>query len=344
MKAAILGATGYVGMVLLRLLQAHPQVESVIPVSRSQQGELVSAGDRGFPAQGGKFGPTSGRYVSTEEALALKPDVVFSALPHLASAEVCRPFIGNSVVFDLSADLRLKNPEDFLNAYGEPSPFPDLSRRAVYGLAEIYREEIAKADLVAVPGCYPTATLLPLLPVLAAFGAEGLVTVNALSGVSGAGRKVKENYLFCRRTENCGAYAPGRSHRHIAEMVQESSAVASEIDLIFTPHLVPLHRGMAVTTSLRTCRPVSDEAIAEALRSRYAESPCVYLTPGHPPETADVRGTNRCDISWYIDGRDLFLFSAIDNLMKGAAGQAVQCMNIRHGFGESEGLPLASMV
>jgi N-acetyl-gamma-glutamyl-phosphate reductase len=254
---------------------------------------------------------------------------------------VCAPFFGNTPVIDLSADLRLKDPLVFEKTYGEKPPRPELLAKAVYGLAEWFTEDIKKADLIANPGCYPTATLLPLLPLSRAGLLKGLVITNALSGVSGAGRSIKQAYLFCERSENTCAYGPGKKHRHQPEMKQGLDSVAhNALDILFTPHLVPLKQGMEVTTVAELARTVSSEEVAAVYREAYADKPFVQLTGSRIPETLHVRNSNRCDIGWHIEGDRIILFSVIDNLLKGASGQAVQNMNIRFGFEETEGLSL----
>src|SRR5208283_1281736 len=252
LKTAVLGATGYTGMVLLRLLGQHPQVKDVIAVSSSQPGTKVRDADPGLApdiedrmsSSGGKF-ETLAAAVRAAESGAL--DVVFSALPHLKSAEVCAPLLGKTVVIDLSADFRLHDPAAFLNAYGSAMPNPGLAGKAVYGLAEWHTEAIRKSDLIAVPGCYPTATLLPLLPLAQEGLLQGTVIVNAISGISGAGRKEKVDLLFVERAENANAYNPGTAHRHFPEIFQELTAAHKALSLLFTPHMAPLRRGMAVT-------------------------------------------------------------------------------------------------
>ncbi|MBI9102516.1 MAG: N-acetyl-gamma-glutamyl-phosphate reductase [Spirochaetales bacterium] len=343
MKAAILGTTGYTGMLLLRLLAGHPEITSILPVSSSKPGEPLVDSDPGL-GKALKAKISDGKYVSLDTAVAAKPDVVFAALPHLASADICKPFFGNTVVIDLSADFRIKDPALFEAAYDVAPPRPDLLEQAVFGLCEVYRKEVKTADLIANPGCYPTATLLPLLPVLKEFKPEGKIVVNAMSGISGAGRKANMNLIFSQRTENCGAYNPGRIHRHTLEIEKEAKLVSPASKLLFTPHLVPLKRGMAVTTAFDTRDEVSKAHIEELLIDAYKDEPFICLNSKRLPETADVRGSNRCDIGWHTEGNTIYLFSAIDNLVKGASGQAVQNMNIRFGFDETAGLSLAGQV
>jgi N-acetyl-gamma-glutamyl-phosphate reductase len=344
MKTAVLGATGYTGGILLRLLSAHPEVTEILAVSSSQAGQPARAVDPGLsPAIEQKMGRQAGKLVALEQAVKAAAsgelDVVFSALPHLKSAEVCAPLLGKTVVIDLSADFRLKDPAAFAKAYGTAMPRPDLSARAVYGLAEWHTEQIRSADIIAVPGCYPTATLLPVLPLARAGMLRGSVIVNAISGISGAGRKEKTDLLYVERSENVNAYSPGTSHRHASEIAQELTAADEGLSLLFTPHMAPLRRGMAVTTVVELAAPLTAEAVAETYRAAYAGRAFVSLTADRVPQTRDVWGSNRCDIGWKIEDGHLMLFSVIDNLVKGASGQAVQDMNIRFGFDECAGLP-----
>ena len=347
MKAVILGTTGYTGMVLLKLLAQHPRINSVIPVSSSKTGESIFSTDprlgRASKLEASikrKTEITDSLMISVEQAKKLHPDVVFSALPHLASAEICSGFIGSSVVIDLSADFRLKDPAVFSKAYGVPPVRPDMGKKAVYGLCEVYRGDIEKADLIANPGCYPTASILPLYPLARENLLQGKIIINALSGISGAGRKEKMHLLFCERTEDTCAYAPGKSHRHCSEIEQEVTPFVEGGDIFFTPHLVPLKRGMAVTTAVSVKPGTNGDIIRNCLEKFYREAPCVEIREERIPETRDVWGTNRCDISWHMEGETLFLFSVIDNLIKGASGQAVQNMNIRFGLEETAGLSI----
>ncbi|MCL1818759.1 MAG: N-acetyl-gamma-glutamyl-phosphate reductase [Spirochaetaceae bacterium] len=342
MKAAILGTTGYTGMILLRLLARHREITEILPGSSSQAGALLKDVDPGISrAIAAKTGKRGARLLTTQEIAEASPDVVFAALPHLASAEVCAPFFGKTPVIDLSADFRLKDPAVFEKTYKEKPKRPDLLEKAVYGLAEWNTDEIKKASLIANPGCYPTATLLPLLPLARAGLLTGTVITNALSGVSGAGRSVKQTYLFCERAENTTAYAPGKQHRHQPEIKQAlDSASGGRLDIFFTPHLVPLKQGMAITSVAELARPLTRNEVEACYEEAYAEKPCVELTGERIPETLHVRGSNRCDIGWRIEGDRIILLSVIDNLVKGASGQAVQNMNIRFGFEEAEGLCL----
>jgi N-acetyl-gamma-glutamyl-phosphate reductase len=270
--------------------------------------------------------------------------VVFSALPHLESARLCAPFLAKSVVIDLSADFRLKDLQAFQAAYGTPPPRADLLEQAVYGLPEWHGDAIRSADLIANPGCYPTAVLLPLLPIAREALIGGEIHVSSISGISGAGRKVKTEYLFCERSENACAYAPGKSHRHVSEMEEQLRAEAPGASILFVPHLAPLRKGMCATIMVPMSAAATEAEIASIFEAAYGRSPCIILRGETIPQTAEVRGSNRCDIGWRIEGRTLMLFSAIDNLMKGASGQAIQNMNIRMGFPETSGLSLSGEI
>ena len=339
MKAVILGTTGYTGMILLRLLSEHPDIKEIIPVSSSKQGTDLESIDPGIgKAVKEKTAKWDGKMVDISVAVKEKPDVVFAGLPHLASAKVCEPFFGTSVVIDLSADFRIKEAELFKQAYGEEIPRKDLIPESVYGLCEIYHDEIKKYDIIANPGCYPTCTLLPIIPLASKGFIKGKIITNTLSGISGAGKKAKIGNLFCERTENTCAYLPGQTHRHFTEIKKEINYFDDSLDIIFTPHLVPLKRGMHATTAFEMAKEITADDIKTAYEEFYADSPFVNLKESALPETGDVWGSNRCDIAWQIHGNTVMLFSVIDNLVKGASGQAVQNMNIRFGLEETKGL------
>jgi N-acetyl-gamma-glutamyl-phosphate reductase len=244
------------------------------------------------------------------------------------------------VVIDLSADFRLTDPRQFEIAYGQPPTRPDLLANAVYGLPEWHRERLQSADLIASPGCFPTTVLLPLLPVLQAGLISQPIVACAVSGLSGAGRKADAAWTFCDRSETATAYSPGISHRHVPEMVQEMDAVRSGAALWFTPHTVPMKRGIISTISAPATSGVTELSVQEVLLDAYSSEPFVRLLPDRLPTTGAVWGSNRCDIGWKVEGGAVMLFSAIDNLVKGASGQAVQAMNVRMGFPETSGLPL----
>ena len=344
MIVAVAGASGYAGQVLMRLLMDHPAIEGILPISSTAAGEPLEDHDTGFiPAPASRL-PEGSCYVSRETALGYKSDAVFSALPAGDSAKFCEPFYGNAVVFDLSADFRLNNPDGHQAYYNQSPPFPEWRKKAVYGLAEINRNPLKTADIVAVPGCYPTCILLPLIPIARADGIDGPIIANALSGISGAGRKLTRKTMFVERAESVCAYNPGLTHRHVPEMREQLSQAGCGFPIVFNPHLVPIRRGMTATITVfpRDSFCIEDMA-GNTLTHAYSGEPFIRLKGNNVPETHDVVGSNRCDIGWkYVDlpgtGPVLQIFSAIDNLVKGAAGQALQCFNIRFGLQETAGL------
>jgi N-acetyl-gamma-glutamyl-phosphate reductase len=343
MKAAIAGVTGYTGLLLTRLLLNHPEVGSLIPISSSKTGMQLLDADAGIGEESlEKLSITDGKLISLNEAEELKPDVIFAALPHLKSAELMAPFFHKCVIVDLSADFRIKDKEVFKKAYGRIPPRPDLLEKSIYGLCEWYKDKIKNFDIIANPGCYPTAALLPLLPLAAKGFIKGKVIINAISGISGAGKKLSDNLLYCERSENAGAYLPGKKHRHMPEIAHEIGLLDNELDVFFTPHLAPMKRGIATTTAAFLIKNLSDSDMSGLYNEYYAEAPFIYIRENNLPQTHEVWGSNRCDIGWQIEGDTILLFSAIDNLVKGASGQAIQNMNIRFGFNETAGLKTTS--
>jgi len=346
MRAAVLGATGYTGLILLRILCDHPEVRGILPVSSSRPGEPVRDADPGLPTElEEKMTDSKGAFLSLADAAQAAEkgaiDVLFSALPHRTSAETCGAFAGRCVIIDLSADFRFRAPEEFMRVYGAAHPRPELLGSAVYGLAEWRGDAIRTSDIIGNPGCYPTATLLPLLPLAREGLLRGVAVVNAISGISGAGRKERTDLLYCERTENACAYSPGTSHRHAPEIEKELKAEDPSLSVLFTPHLAPLKRGMEVTTVVELTRKVPESgpgSVESIYRACYDGRPFIRLTGARIPETRQVWGSNRCDIGWRLEGSRLMLFSVIDNLVKGASGQAVQNMNIRFGLDERAGL------
>lgn len=346
------GATGYAGAELLRLLRAHPKITALGAFARSEVGKPVSEVFPNFPGQRGAGEALVVEAledpVSTAERLAAKNDVVFLALPHATSAVLAAPLLeAGVVVIDLSADFRLRDLETYTEWYGE-HPHPELFDRAVYGLPERYRDAIRSADLIACPGCYPTATVLSVLPLLEAGLVEGGLIADCKSGVSGAGRSPKVASLLSEAGEQLSAYGVA-AHRHEPEIAQEASRAAGrEVALTFTPHLVPMSRGILATVYLRTSgRAPGDEAgLRRLYQERYAEEPFVEVLPaGRFPGTGSVRGSNRCSIGVTRHPRtgQVIAIAVIDNLIKGAAGQAIQCMNLRFGLEEATGLATAGV-
>jgi N-acetyl-gamma-glutamyl-phosphate reductase len=334
-KAGIVGGTGYTGAELLRLLVAHPEVEVVTITSRSADGQRV---DEVLPNLRSRTHLTFSR--PSVERLK-ECDVVFFATPHGTAMRSAAETLAAGVrVIDLSADFRLRDPVRWQQWYGEPHCCPEILSKSVYGLPEIFRDAIRSAELVANPGCYPTAVLLGLLPLV-----EGRVVdtshliASASSGVSGAGRKAQINTLLCEVAENYRAYGL-TGHRHSPEIEQILAQSAGEdVRLTFVPHLIPMIRGLHATLFARLHHDTIDlQALFEA---RYAGEVCVeVLPPGSHPDTRSLRGTNRCRIAVHRPtGRDVVVvLTAIDNLVKGAAGQAVQNMNLMFGLDEALGL------
>ncbi len=336
-KVAIVGATGYTGLELLRILAHHPQAEIACVTSRKETGKKIK---EIFPFEDAfeelVFAPPE------PDLVAEKAELAFLCVPHGAAAQMARALRAAGVrVIDLSADFRLKDPKTYESWYKLAHQAPDLLSEAVYGLTEIHREEIREANLIANPGCYPTASLLPLIPLLkeGLIAPEGLI-IDAKSGVSGAGRSAKLRLIYCEVNEDFCAYNVA-IHRHTPEIEQELSLAAQkEIVVNFTTHLVPMNRGILATIYAKA-QTGDEQAFFEALRSYYASSSFVkILPPGQFPNTAHVRGTNLCLIGLKYDPRTgrLILVSAIDNLVKGASGQAVQNMNLMFGLPEETGL------
>jgi len=344
MKVAVVGASGYTGLELLRVLLRHPEFEIAAVTSERRAGQPIG---EAFPSLRGLLD------LELESAnpasLAERVELAFTALPHAASAPVVRDVRAAGVrVVDLSADFRLHDLETSETWYGAHKA-PELVGTAAYGLPELHRERIRGASLVAVPGCYPTSVLLPLAPFLR----EGVVEtspvlVDSKSGVSGAGRKLEDAYLFAELDSNCKAYKVGRAHRHVPEIEQEASlAAGTGVRISFVPHLLPTIRGIVTTIFLRTRAPLSATAAHALLTRAYADERFVrVLPPGETPALASVRGSNFCDVAAFPDeeGGGLILLSALDNLVKGAGGQAVQCANLMVGLPETSGLLEAPLV
>ncbi|MCZ6785390.1 MAG: N-acetyl-gamma-glutamyl-phosphate reductase [Proteobacteria bacterium] len=343
MKVAVVGASGYVGLELLRLVLRHPRLELAAATSEQRAGRPVG---EAFPALRGLVDLAFEEAVP--EALARRAEVAFTALPHAASAPIVAGLRKAGVtVIDLSADFRFRSLEVYEEWYGAHKA-PDFFGQAVYGLPELYGAELRGAELAASAGCYPTGALLPLVPFLR----EGLIEpspifIDAKSGVSGAGRKLEVGLLFSELDGNSLAYKVGQ-HRHTPEIEQEAAVAAGEpVSVTFVPYLIPTIRGIVSSVLVQTRGGLTTEAALEVLARAYADAPFVRVLPaGEMPRLQAVRGSNFCDLTAVADERrgTLVLLSAIDNLVKGAAGQAVQCLNLMRGWEESEGLleaPLA---
>jgi N-acetyl-gamma-glutamyl-phosphate reductase len=348
-KVAIVGASGYSGEELVRLLLSHPHVELAAVTSRQYAGQTLA---QIFPRFAHHPAAKALRFSEPNaELLAKQADIVFLALPHGVAAEYATPLIQQGcVVIDLSADFRVRNPAVYKEFYVHDHPAPELLPKAVYGLPEIYREQIRHATLIASPGCYPTSILLPTIPLLKAglIKPDGIIA-DSLSGVSGAGRKAELDYLFVECNESARAYGIPK-HRHLSEIEQELSiAAGARVTIQFTPHLIPVNRGILTTLYLAPVEHFNDAASAAALgekiaacyRAAYGNELFVRLLEGKAlPDTKNVAGTNVIEIAWRLDPRTgrLLALSAEDNLVKGASGQAVQSMNLVGGFPETAGL------
>lgn len=348
-KIAIVGAAGYSGEELVRLLINHPHVELAAVTSRQNAGLSVA---QVFPKFASHPKSKSLRFTDPNaELLAKQADIVFLALPHGVAAEFAVPLLNaGCVVIDLSADFRLKSADTYKEFYAHDHPAPELLKKSVYGLPEIYRALIKDATLIASPGCYPTSILLPTIPLLRAklIKPTGIIA-NSLSGVSGAGRKAEVDYLFVECNESVRPYGVPK-HRHLSEIEEQLSlAAGAKVTVQFTPHLIPVNRGILTTLYLAPEKHFSNateaatlgEQIAASYQAAYGSEPFVRLLEGKAlPDTKNIVGTNVVEIAWRLDPRTgrLIVMSAEDNIVKGASGQAVQSMNILCGFPETAGL------
>ena len=334
--AAVLGASGYTGAEMLRLAAGHPHIHVAALTADRRAGEPLAAV---FPHLGGLGLPPLSRLddVAWDEL-----EAVFCCLPHATTQRVVAALPERLRVIDLSADFRLRDPAVYARWYGREHTAPALQREAVYGLTEWARPALAASRLVACPGCYPTAALLPLLPA-ARDGAIALdsIIIDAKSGVSGAGRGLKEGSLYAEVAEGLHAYGLN-GHRHAPEIDQELGAAAgAPVVATFTPHLAPMNRGILATIYVRLTAGGGAAALRELLSAAYRAEPFVRVLPeGAAPATRHVRGANHCLIGVFDDRRAgcAVLVSAIDNLVKGAAGQAVQNFNVMFGLPETAGL------
>jgi N-acetyl-gamma-glutamyl-phosphate reductase len=344
-RVGIIGATGYVGGELIRLLERHPRVRIVGLQGRDRDQEPVS-----------RSHPHLSRTGHAVDTAVPEMDVAFVALPHGAAAALVPDLVEKGIrVIDLGADYRLKDPADYERWYGFTHPAPELLARAVYGLPELHRAELlalgdADTAIVGAPGCYPTTTLLGLAP-LARAGLIGDLVVDAKSGVSGAGREPKPELTFAEVNETVRAYGVG-GHRHVAEMEQELGALspaaganpgAAGVD--FLPHLIPMTRGILASSHVRPTRAVDANELRELYADAYRGEPFVEVVE-RPPSTGHVLGSNHCRVHVHLDERvgRIIALSVTDNLVKGAAGQAVQAFNVVLGLPETTGLeqlPLA---
>ena len=318
MEVGVFGATGYTGRELVRLLSAHPEAAIAF---------------------------TTGTGLLAHEAgLERAADAYFLALPHGVAASYAARLAESrpgAVVIDLSGDLRLPTVESYKTWYGQDHPAPALLGRALDGLSEVYRERLRGARLISNPGCYATSVLLPLVPLVRDRLIDPTdVVADAKSGATGAGRTLREDLLFSEVAENFSAYSPGRSHRHIGEIEATlRDAAGAEIGLTFCPHLLPVKRGILTALYLKSASTPAE--LASSLRRYYEGSRFVHVVDGPPPKLSDVVWTNDCRISVHsaAPGR-VVVFSALDNLIKGAAGQAIQNLNLAMGWNETAGLAM----
>lgn len=342
----ILGASGYTGAELVRLLLRHPRMEIAVMTADRRAGQAM--GDV-FP----QFAPYDlPQLVSIDATDWAKAglDLIFCGLPHATTQRVLTDVMAKAPatkVVDLSADFRLSDPQAYAKWYGHEHHALELQKEAVYGLVEVYRRDIKKARLVANPGCYTTCAQLPLIPLLRAKAIESdEIVIDAKSGMTGAGRSAKEEMLFSEVSEGTHAYGLG-GHRHMAELDQEfSKAAGKEVVVSFTPHLMPMNRGILSTIYVRGRRGKTPEELHAILSEQYAKEPFVYVLPfGKAPQTRHVRGSNMTFIGVCADripGRAIIV-STLDNLTKGASGQAVQNANLMLGFAEGTGIDLPPM-
>jgi N-acetyl-gamma-glutamyl-phosphate reductase len=339
-KIGVLGASGYTGAELLRLLLRHPGVEIVLLTAERRAGQHMR---QVFP----QFSPYALPKLLAIDAVDWKAqalDLAFCALPHATTQAVIKDLLAaapSTKVVDLSADFRLADPAAYARWYGHEHHAPGLQKEAVYGLPEVYREKIKAARLVANPGCYTTCAELPLIPLLSAKAIDpDAIIIDAKSGMTGAGRGVKEDMLFSEVADGFHAYGVGR-HRHMAELDQEfSRAAGREVIVSFTPHLLPINRGIFSTIYVRGLK-TSPDGLHAILARAYAGEPFVHLLPlGETPQTRHVRGSNMIFIGVAKDRVEdrAIICAALDNLTKGASGQAVQNMNLMLGFPETLGL------
>ncbi|MFN8053203.1 MAG: N-acetyl-gamma-glutamyl-phosphate reductase [Acidimicrobiales bacterium] len=335
-RVGIVGASGFAGSEVLRLATAHPNLELAWATGDSQAGTAIA--DL-YPSLAAAYGDQ--RFVAYDAGLLDGVDAVFLALPHGASQALVPELLGSTRwVIDLAADFRLQEAALYDTWYGITHTAPELLSMFAYGLPELYREEIAAARCVAAPGCYPTAAILALAPLVSAgVVLPAGVIVDAASGVSGAGRPPKPNTTFCTVDEDFTAYGL-LDHRHTPEMEIHTGA-----SVLFTPHLAPMNRGILATCYARPATSgLSTERVLDALATAYADEPFVVVSE-RIPSTKATQGSNTAHVSARYDERTdtVLVLCAIDNLVKGTAGQAIQCLNLMAGLGETTGLPVVGL-
>ena len=337
MRIAVVGASGYTGLEVVRIVLRHPELELSVVTSEQRAGQPMG---ECFPALRGL---TDLKFEANDPAsLAGRVDAAFCCLPHAASAPTVTAIRKLEILaLDLSADFRLRDPDVYTHWYGEHKA-PELFGKGVYGMPELYREQIKETELIAAPGCYPTGALLPMLPFLRAGVVEtDGIFVDSKSGVSGAGRSLQDGFLFAELEGNSHAYKVA-NHRHVTEMEQEGSLAAGKpMTVTFVPYLIPTIRGIVSSVLMRGKGGLTTAAAHDILASAYANEPFVRVLPvGEAPKLQSVKGTNFCDVAVTVDDHtgNVVALSAIDNLVKGSGGQAVQCLNIMKGWPETTGL------
>lgn len=335
----LLGATGYTGYELLKMIASHPDMNLSFASSGKSVG--VRLGDYFPMLPPGEIADM--KFCSPEEATQIEVDGVFSCLPHATAAEQLLPFIGKEnspVLVDLSADFRMRDA-DIYEEYYHKHPAPELLEKAVYGLCEVYGDDVKKSKLIGNPGCYPTSILLPLMPLLKAglLEAKGIIA-DSKSGTSGAGKSPGAGTHFVEVHDNFSAYKPGDEHRHLSEINEQLSFAAGEkVNAIFTPHLLPIARGILSTVYAKVKPGVSTDQIQAELDKAYVDSEFVHVMD-QLPKTSWVKNTNSCRFGFKLlnDGETIVIVSVIDNLLKGASGQAMQNMNMAMGLDTKSGL------
>lgn len=339
MKVAVIGASGYSGVELVKILATHPQVELAAVTSRTLIGECVADVMPGLRHLLGDMQFES----SDPQELAARDDLdlFFLALPHGVASEFAQPLHdAGKAIIDLSADFRLNSPALYEQYYGKEHPAPELLKAAPYVLPELASDDWKDANLIACPGCYPTSIQLPLVPLLRdeLIDATGIV-INSYSGVSGAGKKLAETFMYAERNESMVAYGTP-AHRHLSEIEEQLSKFCEQDCIVqFNPHLAPSNRGISTTIVAKA--KGSLEALEASWKKAYGTQPFVgLLANGTFPDTKHVIGTNRADLAATFDERtgNFILHAVIDNLLKGASGQAIQIMNLKYGFKQTEGL------
>jgi N-acetyl-gamma-glutamyl-phosphate reductase len=335
LTAGIAGATGYTGSELLRLLLGHPHARPTVLSSNTHAGQPVASVQPQFA------GAVQASFARTEAASFAGCDVVFVCLPHGAASPLVqqlRKARPEQRIVDLSPDLRLKDPKQYEAWYKRAHPAPELLSQAVYGQAELFRPLLRGASLVANPGCYPTGALLALAPLVRLGVSDGPFLIDSKSGVSGAGKEAREDLHFPEANEAFRAYGIG-THRHTPEIEQGLHALGGHGAVTFTPHLAPINRGILTTAYAPAPEGLGQEALLKAYHKLYDGEPFVQIVES--ADVKNVRGSNQCHVSVQLVERSRIIVavSAIDNLVKGAAGQAIQCMNLALGLPETDGLP-----